>query len=236
MGKMRAPGGAVLFGGGNDLSIRASTGATAGCSHGGGWALLTEPLPLGVFDAGERFLSSHALGSEVFVLGAVGFPDGALGVAYRAFFVGDAVADEHYQIAFDAELIGDVGEMAQGVAAKTGGAIFGVELEEIRRARHINFGVGGFPEGRVEAGVEAVMNGEKIADVVPRLGEYLVVEIDERGAGGALGVEEEIDEVLGLAADDHEGGGFEGLDETARVSDADDVVDPRRGDSGRSGI
>src|SRR3954466_11231754 len=81
--------------------------------------------------------------------------------------VRNAVADQHDEKAFDAKLAAGVVEQ---VAGESGRAIFVVELEQRPKARDVRLGAAALPERRVEARVEAVVQREEIADLVPRVG------------------------------------------------------------------
>lgn len=182
------------------------------------------PLPAGVLDVSERLLDGEAGLGGAHEVGAVLVPDVPF---LEGGFVGAAVwplvADEHDEVAFDAEVGLGVGH---AVAAESGGSVLLVEGDEVGDVRDVCVLLAVAPEGGVGGAVCLVMEGEEVADFDPGGMGELVVEIAHSGSRIEFGMDEEIDEGLGLRADDHECGGFEWFDEAAGVADGDDVIDP----------
>ena len=144
------------------------------------------------------------------------------GGGFVAFFPRDFHAEEHDEVAFDAEVVfGAVGEF---VAEEAGRAVFAVKLHEFVEGADVGILLRMFPKWGAETGVEFVVEGEEVADVVPHDAEVVVEEVAHGGAELHAAVVEGLHEGVALGADDHEGGGFEGLDEAAGVADGDDVV------------
>ena len=137
--------------------------------------------------------------------------------------VWDVHADEHGEVAFDAELVvfGD----GDGLGEEAG-AVFGVEVDDVLSAVEGGVRASVLPEGSVESGVEAVVEGEEVADFVPASGHEAVVDVLEVRAGLTEGIDEGICDGAALGAEDHECGGFEWFDEACGVADGDGVADP----------